>query len=278
MTSKEYGNGRDIPDENPVTIRKPLIRSVPDISAQEPQSSAVMKLANGMIQIVHRVDHMDTDLVSLGSSMMKGFANIESKIEQKFEEKFAYLTGQVDVLSGVSNAHDLPPMRRREDSQAAIENLSRHVSTNVREEAERIAKDPESTLDPETVTKLAEDAVNKVLVAQRERDRVKSLEAEKAERDRIESEKKEQDRRDADRNKDFRRNLTIAIVGGLIAGACAVYAAYMTGHENGHDKGVTDTLQAVPALTVPAVIATAVLSASAVPATTPATVAPTLKK
>ena len=87
----------------------------------------------------------------------------------------------------------------------------------------------------------------------------------------------EQKKLDVNRAKDFRRNLTIAIVGAVITGAFAIYAAYMAGHENGHDKGVADTLQAVPVLAAPAATTTAVL-APAAPASAPATVAPASKK
>ena len=274
MAMKDQGNGRDIPEINPVGIRKPLIRSVPGVSAQEPQSSAVTKLVEGVLQVVHRVDHMDEDLVQVGAGMVKGFAGVESKLD----EQVAYLAGKIDVLLGVSSvAPALPPMRRREDSQSAIEDLSHHVSSNVREEAQKIVDDPESTLDPETVTKLAEDAVVKALRAQREDDKMRALIAEKAERDRVAEEQKEQKKLDVNRAKDFRRNLAIAIVAALITGAFAIYTAYMAGHENGHDKGVADTLQAAPALTAPAVTTTAVL-APAVPASAPATVVPGSKK
>ena len=274
MAMKDQGNGRDIPEINPVGIRKPLIRSVPGVSAQEPQSSAVTKLVEGVLQVVHRVDHMDEDLVQVGAGMVKGFAGVESKLD----EQVAYLAGKIDVLLGVSSvAPALPPMRRREDSQSTIEDLSHHVSSNVREEAQKIVDDPESTLDPETVTKLAEDAVVKALRAQREDDKMRALVAEKADREHAEEEQKEQKKLDDNRAKDFRRNLTIAIVGAIITGAFAIYAAYMTGHENGHDKGVADTLQAVPVLAAPAATTTAVL-APAAPASAPATVAPGSKK
>lgn len=270
MALKEQGNGRDIPDENPVAARRPLARIVPTVSAQEPQSSAVLKLVDGVMQVVVRVDHMDADLVSLGSATVKGFAGVE--------EQIAYLAGKIDVLAGVSTlTPGLPVMRRREDSQSTIEDLSHHVSSNVREEAQKIVDDPESTLDPETVTKLAEDAVVKALRAQREDDKMRALIAEKADRDRVDNEKKEQKKFDDNRAKDFHRNLTIAIVAALITGAFAIYAAYMTGHENGHDKGVADTLQAVPVLAAPAATTTAVL-APAAPASAPATVAPASKK
>jgi len=286
---RDQGNGHDVPDENPVAVRRPLIRSIQDVSAQEPQSSTVIKLVDNTVQIVNRIDHMDSDLVDLGTSMVRGFVGIQ--------EQIGLLSSKVDALSGLPATTGLPPplpsMRRREDSQSAIEDLSRHVSSSVREQAERIVKDPDSTLDPETVTKLAEDAVNKVLAAAKERDRIKALEAEKADRDRVAEEKRvraaqlaeeqrQQRTRDADRAKDFRRNLTIAIVGALIAGACAIYAAYMTGHENGHDKGVADTLQAVPALTAVATVGLPSESASSPvvlkPASAPANVAPATKK
>ena len=276
MAIKE-GNAHDIPEENPVTARKPLARVVPTVSAQEPQSSAVLKLVDGVMQVVVRVDHMDADLVSLGVATVKGFAGVERKLE----ENIAYLAGKIDVLAGVTGvagiAPGLPTMRRREDSQSNIEDLSHHVSSNVREEAQKIVDDPESTLDPETVTKLAEDAVVKALRAQREDDKMRALIAEKADRDRADNEKQVQKKLDDNRAKDFRRNLTIAIVGAVITGAFAIYAAYMTGHENGHDKGVADTLQAVPVLAAPAVTTTAVL-APAAPASAPATVAPGSKK
>ena len=272
MARKEQGNGRDIPETNPVGIRKPLIRSVPSVSAQEPQSSAVTKLVDGVLQVVHRVDHMDEDLVQVGAGMVKGFAGVESKLD----ENVAYLAGKIDVLLGVSSvAPGLPPMRRQADSQTAIEDVSRHAASNVREQAQKIADDPESTLDPETVTKLAEDAVAKVLLAQKERDRVKSLEAKEAERERAASEKKEQDKIDKARNKDFRRNLVIAAFGATIAGAFAIYAAYMAGHADGHDKGVVDTLRAAPVLSA---VTTAVLAPPTLPSQAPATVAPPTKK
>ena len=274
MALKEQGNGRDIPEVNPITARKPLVRVIPTVSAQEPQSSAVLKLVDGVMQVVVRVDHMDADLVSLGAATVKGFAGVERKLE----ESIAYLAGKIDVFTGVTGiAPGLPAMRRREDSQSTIEDLSHHVSSNVREEAQKIVDDPESTLDPETVTKLAEDAVVKALRAQREDDKMRALVAEKADREHAEEEQKEQKKLDDNRAKDFRRNLTIAIVGAIITGAFAIYAAYMTGHENGHDKGVADTLQAVPVLAAPAATTTAVL-APAAPASAPATVAPGSKK
>ena len=93
MAIKE-GNAHDIPEENPVTARKPLARVVPTVSAQEPQSSAVLKLVDGVMQVVVRVDHMDADLVSLGVATVKGFAGVE--------EQIAYLAGKIDVLAGVS--------------------------------------------------------------------------------------------------------------------------------------------------------------------------------
>lgn len=273
MAMKE-GNGRDIPEVNPVGLRRPLIRSVPGVTAQEPQSSAITKLVEGVLQVVHRVDHMDEDLVQVGAGMVKGFVGVESKLD----ECVAYLAGKIDLLAGVSTiAPGLPPMRRQADSQTAIEDVSRHAASNVREQAQKIADDPESTLDPETVTKLAEDAVTKVLLAQKEHDRMKALEAKEAERERAVGEKKEQDKIDKARNKDFRRNLVIAVVGASIAGAFAIYAAYMTGHADGHDKGVVDTLRATPVLTVATAVLPAI-SASAAPTPAPATVAPTFKK
>lgn len=261
MALKEE-NAHTIPEENPVTARKPLARVVPTVSAQEPQTSAVTKLVEGVMQIVVRVDHMDADLVSLGAATVKGFAGVESKLE----ENIAYLAGKIDVLAGVSGiAPGLPVMRRREDSQSAIEGLASHASSNVREQAQKIADDPESTLDPETVTRLANEAVKNALVAQKESDRVRALEAEKNERDRIVKEEGRRTERDAERAKDFRRNLTLTLIGAVIAGGCAIYAAYMTGHEN----GVVQQLQAAPPATV-------VLGPSTAPATAtvPATTAP----
>lgn len=220
-------NGKDVPDENPVAVRKPLARSVPEISASEPQSSALRKLVEGMIQIVTRVDRMDSDLVDLGASMIRGFESV--------------------CASLAASPSPVPAMRRREDSSHAVEETARSVGEKAKSKAEQIEADPNANLTPDVVADLVKSEVKGALLAQRESDRVKQLEAQAAqvEKDRLDKETADKEKKKADR--DFRRNAAVAIAAALIGVAGAVYVAYMQGHEAGHGEGVAEVLKAVPA-------------------------------
>ena len=99
MVDRVNGPVPEVPSENPVAVRRPLRLQVQEVDAVEPQNSATRKLAENQILFCTRLDHMDSDLVSVGRDMILGFAALSSKVDAMLA---------------------LPPMRRREDSSHAI--------------------------------------------------------------------------------------------------------------------------------------------------------------
>jgi hypothetical protein len=228
--AEKNGPVPEVPSENPVAVRKPLRVQFQEVDAVEPQTSATKKLADNQILFCDRIDHMDEDLVTLGRDMILGFTALSSK---------------VDTLMG------LPPMRRREDSSHAIEETSERIGETAKRKAQQIVDSPDVELTPDVVKDLMKAEVKAALDAQRETDKNKKMEADlaKIEADRIQKEKDDRDR--AKERRDFRRNIIIAVIGGLFAFAGVAYGVYMEGHSQGRTEGFAEGSTKAPAVLVP---------------------------
>jgi hypothetical protein len=234
---------------------------VQEVDAVEPQNSATRKLAENQILFCTRLDHMDSDLVSVGRDMILGFAALSSKVDAMLA---------------------LPPMRRREDSSHAIEELSERVGETARAKAQQIVDSPDVELTPDVVKDMMQAEVRAALKKQKEDDRVKQLEATaaKVEADRLAA--IEDGRQRGKEKRDFRRNIIVAIVGGLFAFAGVVYGVYMEGRTQGHGEGVAEQKANTPAVVpMPMLLPASSMAGTtgpmlpmAVPPTAPAAVAP----
>jgi len=232
-------SGQNGPGENPVQARRPL--AVREIPRSDTQTTAVLKLVEGYIEVVTRLNLMGDDMVKLGattvtldqhltdhaSATLKGFGNVESKIDQ-------LATGRMLLPP------PLPPMRREADSSAHLLELGERLGSEVAKQAEQIIADPNASLTPDIVKSMFQTQFTEAMKAQKESDRIRKLEADEQKRI-ADAEKSASDAEELRKAKAAdKRQLKILVYSGVIVALVTSIAGAAVSYSVGHDKGQRD--------------------------------------
>jgi hypothetical protein len=166
MAAHDRRNGEDpfppVPRRNPVAQRPPL-REALDPLEEELHGPVGKKIVEHNVAFLSRLDHLDSDLVSLGESMISGFASVQGQLS-KFEE---HLSETRTILQQATKMPPLPPMRPESSSS---HDLAKHVSAEIAEKVAAEIRNPSTPPpDKEKVAAISVDmiqaAVNQVKTA-----------------------------------------------------------------------------------------------------------------